>query len=131
MGEENINKDIISFISVLATFFALLSTLISPEIFNNYFITIIGVFILVLVLYLINYFKKDIERHEKEINKINDKLNIYKDISDLKANVGVLMNNLKIKKRGQAIPTDLIIKLIQIAAIIFAGYIILKALKVI
>ncbi len=57
--------------------------------------------------------------------KINEKINIYRDISDLKAKMDLLLN---MKKRGQADFIEVIIRVIQIGAIIFSGYIILKAL---
>jgi len=66
-----------------------------------------------------------------ELNKLNEKINIYKDIFDLKAKVELLYFD-KMKKRGQAmyLPMDIIIRIIQIGAIIFAIYIILKALGI-
>lgn len=130
MKRFDFNKDITSFISILITLAALLFSINSPEIFSRYSIPLMVILFLVLFIYVINYFKIGIEEHEKEISKINEKINIYKDISDIKAKVELLFINNKMKKRGQSIPVDFIIKIIQIGAIIFAIYVILKALGV-
>ncbi len=61
-----------------------------------------------------------------EIKKINEKLNVHKDISDLKSKIEFLFN-YKMQKRGGTDLIEIFIRLIQIGAIIFAVYIILKA----
>ena len=78
-------------------------------------------------MYIINYFRRQIEEHEEEINKLNEKINIYKNIPDLKTKVEFLFSN-KMNKRGQGNLVEVLIRAIQIGAIIFAGYIILKVL---
>ena len=130
MKHFEFSKDIISFFSVAISFIAFIATIILPEIFNKYFVPMVIILFLVLFIYIINYLKRTLEEHETEISKINEKINIYKDISYLKAKIESLENN-KMGKRGQGAFIEIFIKLIQIGAIIFAGYIILKALGVI
>lgn len=90
-----------------------------------------GVFLIVIATYVYFSMRNVIESHTVEINKLNEKINIYKDISYLKAKIEILMNNSKMKKRGQAQLTDTLIRIVQIAAIMFAVYIILKAIGII
>ncbi len=130
MKHFEFSKDIISFFSVIISFIALIATIILPEIFNKYFVPMVIILFLVLFIYIINYFKRILEEHETEISKINEKINIYRDISYLKAKIEFLEKS-KMGKKGQGDFIEILIKLIQIGAIIFAGYIILKALGVI
>jgi hypothetical protein len=130
MDEFRFGKDLLSFVSIITTLFALIVALISPEIAKIYLIPLIVILFIVLFLYIINYFRKQLEVHSKEIKKMNEKINIHRDISDLKAKVEILMKGPNMGKRGNADLVEIIIKVIQITAIAIAGFIILKALGV-
>tara|TARA_Y100000034_G_C6884879_1_gene406111 strand:- start:177 stop:458 length:282 start_codon:yes stop_codon:yes gene_type:complete len=87
----------------------------------------LGVFLLTIASYLFLSIKTLINIQGKEIKKTNEKINIYKDIYDLKAKVDLLFN---MKKRGNIDLTEILMRLIQIGAIVFAAYIILKSLGI-
>jgi len=115
-------------LGLIALFLTTISILFSFNLSIKDIVMSVGVFFILIASYAYLSFKNIISKHAKEINKINEKINIYKDISDLKAKVEVLFN--KMEKRGQAQIIEILIRLIQIGAIVFAGYIILKALGV-
>jgi len=126
MKKFEFSKDIISFVAVLITFIALLVTLNFPEILDKYFLPLLVILFLVIFMYITNYFRMGIEEHEKELNKLNEKINIYKDISDLKSRVEFIFERMG--KKGQNDIIELFIRLIQIGAIIFAGYVIIMVI---
>lgn len=117
--------DILSFIALTITF---ISILFSFNLSIQEIVMSVGIFLIIIATYAYLSLKEIINRHAEEIKKMNEKINIYKDISDLKAKIEILMNYFKMKKRGQAQFTEVLIRIIQIGAIIFAVYIILKAL---
>jgi hypothetical protein len=129
MSNKNLDLkfDVLGIISLVLTFISILFSL-KLSIENT--ILSVGVFLIIIATYLFIVIRNNIYEHAKEIEKINEKINIYRNISDLNAKVELLMN-LKMGKRGNGDFVEIIIRIIQIAAIIFAGYIILKALGVV
>ncbi|MAG01754.1 hypothetical protein CMI42_00285 [Candidatus Pacearchaeota archaeon] len=116
--------DLFGFISLFLTFISLLFAFgLSLE----FMILSLGVFLLTIASYLFLSIKTLINIQGKEIKKTNEKINIYKDIYDLKAKVDLLFN---MKKRGNIDLTEILMRLIQIGAIVFAAYIILKSLGI-
>lgn len=126
MEKFDFGKDILGFISILITIFAVLLSLVFQSNSFEYLIPLIIVLGISGLAYIINYFRLGIEIHEKRLNKLDEKINIYKDISDLKAKVDLLFAQFKMNKRGQI---EVIIKVIQIGAILVAGYFIITALN--
>ena len=114
---------------LIALIFTFISVLFSFNLSSSEVILAVGVFLIILATYVYLSFQMIINEHGKEIKKLNEKINIYKDIFDLRAKVDFLFN--KMGKRGQAQVVEILIRIIQIAAIVFAGYIILKALGLI
>ncbi|MBS3076776.1 hypothetical protein J4233_00735 [Candidatus Pacearchaeota archaeon] len=129
MGEFDFGRDVVSFLSILITFVAFVLTLISPDELGKYIIPLIVVFFVVLGVYVMNYLRKLTESQGIEIRKLNEKLNIYKEIGELRAKVDLIFNS-QMEKRGKSDAVELIIRVIQIGAILFAAYIILKAINV-
>jgi len=78
----------------------------------------------VLATYMYLTFHRIINHQGKEIKKLNEKINIYENLSDLKAKVDMLM-----RKKGQSDIIEFLIKIIQIVAIVTAGFLILRALN--
>ena len=132
MKKFDFAKDFLSFVSIIITLIAIILSALSPEILSKFLIPL-GVTVLVLLfVYIINYFKNNLEEHEKEINKLNENLNIHKEFSNLKAKVDMMFINFSNirNKKGQAGGfIEIIIKIIQIAAIVFALYIIITAIN--
>lgn len=127
MDKLKTNFDVLGFIALILTFISILlsiNTLSVPEIFIS-----IGIFMIIIATYVYLSFYSIINQHAEEIDKINRNINIYKEISDLKAKVDSLVNN-QMKKRGQAQLVPILIRIIQIVAIIIAVYLILKALGI-
>jgi len=117
--------DTFGFIALVMTF---VSILFSFNLSLSDIITATSVFLIILATYIYISFKDIINQHAQEISKINEKINIYKDISDLKVKLEFLMNSLKMKKRGKGDLVEVFIRIVQIGAIIFATFIIFKAL---
>jgi len=118
-----IKFDLLSFAALVLTF---ISIAFSLKLSSETTILAIGVFLIIIATYAFLIFKDTINSHAKEIKKLNEKINIYKDLSDLKARVDIIFHNMG--KRGNTDVLEIFIRLIQIAAILFAGYIILKSL---
>jgi len=118
-----IKFDFFGFIALIFTF---VSILFSIRLSFETTILSVGVFLIIIATYTFIILRETINKHGKEIHRLNEKINIHKDISDLKAKVDYLFN--KMGKRGNGDLVEVFIRLIQIAAIIFAGYIILKAI---
>jgi hypothetical protein len=116
---------LLGFIGLMLAF---ISIIISINISQQEIMLAIGSFMIVLASYVYITLRGTMNKHAKEINKINEKINIHRDISDLKAKVEILFN--KMEKRGQVQLADVLIRIIQIVGILIAGYIILKALGV-
>lgn len=129
MGKHNLdaNFDVLGLIALALGFISVLFSfnLSLPDIIMS-----VGIFLVIIATYLYFSFRSVLNHQAIEIKKLKEKLNIYKDISDLRTKVEILFDNFKMKKKGQSIPIDLLIRIIQILAIIFAGYIILKSLGV-
>jgi len=117
--------DTLSFVTLAMT---LISILFSLKLAISETILAIGIFLIILAIYIYLNFKTTLNSHATEIGKLNEKINIYRDISDLKAKVKILFNKETMKKRGQVDLTEVLIRIVQVLAILFAGYIILKAL---
>lgn len=127
MKDKTLSYDIISILSFISTIIAIITSLLFPNILETYFWQIIAVTSLVVASVIINFFKKGIEDNTLEIRKLKERLDINNELIDLKAKVLYL---LKMKdKRGKEDLLELIIRIIQIGAIIFTVYIIIKAIQ--
>lgn len=121
-NSRGLKFDLLGFIALLTTF---VSILLSFNLSTEEIVLSTGAFLIMIAAYIYFAFKETINQQSHEIKKIKEKLNIYREINEIKAKIELLMN---MKKRGNADATEILIRIIQIAAIIFAGYIILKAL---
>ncbi|MDP2947614.1 MAG: hypothetical protein Q8N88_05860 [Nanoarchaeota archaeon] len=108
--------DTIGIIALVLTF---ISFLFSFNLSSSDITLSVSIFVLILVTYFYFTMRGIIDFHQVEIKRLNEKVNIYKDIAYLKAMVD---------KRGQVIPLDILMRTIQIGAIVFAVYMILKAI---
>ncbi len=123
--EDTIGYDIISILSFFSTILAIIASLFYPAILQQYFWQIITIASLVTLTIIIMFFKRNIEGNRKEVEKLKERMNIQDQLIDLKSKVEYLMQMKD--KRGKEDFLEIIIRIIQIGAIIFAAYIIFKA----
>ena len=117
----------IDIISIIALILTIISLLLSFNISFNYFILSIAALFIMIASYIYIAFKNTISEHAIEIIKLKEKLNIQERISKVEARLDILAN---MKKRANGDIIEILIRIIQIGAIIFAGYIIIKALSI-
>lgn len=118
--------DLLSAITIIVT---IISIILSINLSPIYIVTSISILVLMFFAFIVLSFWVIQNRQALEIKKLNEKLNIHQELIDLKAKVTYLID--KMGKRGQMHPIELMIRLMQIIAIIISVFIILKALQVI
>lgn len=130
MNQNNLGLkfDVFGLFALVLTFISILVSIASLD-FSEIIISI-GIFLIIIATYVYLSFFNIINQHAKEIDAINEKINIHKDISELKAKVEFLFNNVQMKKRGQTQLIPVLIRVVQVVAILVAIYLILKALGV-
>ena len=121
MKDNKLEWDWLGIAGIVITF---ISILVSINLSPQYFIIAVGIFLIIISTYIFNTIKNTINKNSEEINKLNEKINIWKDISELKAKVDFLMMN----KRGRGDFADILIRMIQIVGILAAFYLIFKAI---
>lgn len=118
----------IDIISIIALILTIISLLLSFNLSLNYFILSIAALFIMIASYIYIAFKNIISKHAIEIIKLKEKLNIQERISRIEAKLDILTN---MKKRANGDIIEILIRIIQIGAIVFAVFIILKALSII
>jgi len=125
-NELEFKADAFSVVAIVATIISIIISFNLPVI---YLIISIASILFAFFTYVVLSFGIVQNRQGLEIKKLNEKLNIHKELIDLKAKVNYLID--KMGKKGQNDFAILLIRLIQIVLIGVAVFIILKGLRVV
>lgn len=126
MKENNGLEMNIDILGIIALVFTIVSILVSFKLSVYDVILSVSIFLIILATSAYLSFRNVINKHAKEIKNIKEKLNIYKELAELRAKMDLLYNQ-KMNKKAQVNFVEILIRIIQIGAIIFAIYIVLKA----